>query len=305
VRHPRRRSGATCASVGRRRHRQVERHPAGARRGRDRHRRRQMSRVDSSFPRGAQGEAAGARPARVGPGERRVSSLPDGVEAAAAAASPPSSSRAGRSRRGTSSPRRTGSASPWCSPVRGSSGTNGEFVTESKPATRTAGPPSSRGGLRIYIATSRPRPRSGTRRSTSPPPRCWASHPPGNPLFVILAHTWGCCPSPASTPSGSTSSPPSPARLGRALVPARRALAAHDRAVRWGRLLAAARHLVSPPPGPSGTSPPSTRRCTRFLLSMALVTWLAVHWGDDEPGRTATGGSSSSPTSSRSRPPTT
>jgi hypothetical protein len=112
-------------------------------------------------------------------------------------------------------------------------------------------------------------------------------HPPGNPLFVILAHTWGLMPLAAEYAKrinlfaafGSAASAALwflvAERWLRTIVP-----------VRWGRLLAAAAGtLVS---ATSWTiwnqSTVNEKVYTVSLFSMALVTWLAVHWGDDEPG---------------------
>jgi len=111
-------------------------------------------------------------------------------------------------------------------------------------------------------------------------------HPPGNPLFVILAHTWGLLPVAAEYAKrinlfAAFTSAASAAlwflvaeRWLRTIVP-----------VRWGRLLAAAAGtLVS---ATSWTvwnqSAVNEKVYTVSLLSMALVTWLAV---------TATAGSS-------------
>ena len=112
-------------------------------------------------------------------------------------------------------------------------------------------------------------------------------HPPGNPLFVILAHTWGLLPLAGEYAKrinlfAAFTSAASAAlwfliaeRWLRTIVP-----------IRWGRLLAAAAGtLVS---ATSWTiwnqSAVNEKVYTVSLLSMALVTWLAVHWGDDEPG---------------------
>ena len=112
-------------------------------------------------------------------------------------------------------------------------------------------------------------------------------HPPGNPLFVIMAHTWGLLPLAGEYAKrinlfAAFTSAASAAlwfliaeRWLRTIVP-----------IRWGRLLAAAAGtLVS---ATSWTiwnqSAVNEKVYTVSLLSMALVTWLAVHWGDDEPG---------------------
>lgn len=112
-------------------------------------------------------------------------------------------------------------------------------------------------------------------------------HPPGNPLFVVMAHAWGLLPLAAEYARrinlfAAVGSAVSAAlwfliaeRWLRTIVP-----------IRWGRLLAAAAGtLIS---ATSWTvwnqSTVNEKVYTVSLLSMALVTWLAVHWGDDEPG---------------------
>ncbi|HKV75516.1 MAG TPA: DUF2723 domain-containing protein [Gemmatimonadales bacterium] len=112
-------------------------------------------------------------------------------------------------------------------------------------------------------------------------------HPPGNPLFTLLAHTWGALPLSDSYAVrinifAAVTSAASAAlwflvaeRWMREVVP-----------VRWARLAAAfAGTLVS---ATSWTvwnqSTVNEKVYTVSMFSTALVVWLGVHWGDDEPG---------------------
>lgn len=112
-------------------------------------------------------------------------------------------------------------------------------------------------------------------------------HPPGNPLFTILAHTFGALPLAASYAvrinlfAAFTSALSAglwflvAERWMRNVVP-----------VRWARLAAAAAGvLVS---ATSWTvwnqSTVNEKVYTVSMLSMALVVWLAVHWADDRAG---------------------
>jgi transmembrane protein TMEM260 (protein O-mannosyltransferase) len=112
-------------------------------------------------------------------------------------------------------------------------------------------------------------------------------HPPGNPLFTILAHTFGLLPLAASYAVrinlfGAVTS---------ALAAACWFLVADRwlqpiigvRWVRWGAAFAGV--LVG---ATSWTvwnqSTVNEKVYTVSLLSMALCVWLVVHWGDDQPG---------------------
>ncbi len=113
-------------------------------------------------------------------------------------------------------------------------------------------------------------------------------HPPGNPLFTVLAHTWGALPLPASYAVrinlfAAVTSAASAAlfflaadRWMREVVP-----------TRWARLAAAfAGILVG---ALSWTvwnqSTVNEKVYTVSMLSTALVLWLGVHWADDAPGQ--------------------
>ena len=112
-------------------------------------------------------------------------------------------------------------------------------------------------------------------------------HPPGNPLFIIMAHTFGLLPLAASYAvrinlfAAVTSAVSAglwflvAERWLRGIVP-----------VRWARYAAAfAGVLVG---ATSWTvwnqSTVNEKVYTLSLLSIAIVMWLVVRWGDDEPG---------------------
>ncbi|MFI5235797.1 MAG: DUF2723 domain-containing protein, partial [Gemmatimonadales bacterium] len=112
-------------------------------------------------------------------------------------------------------------------------------------------------------------------------------HPPGNPLFTVLAHTWALVPWAADYAvrlnlfAAATSALSAglwflvAERWMRAIVP-----------VRWARLAAAfAGVLVA---GTAWTvwnqSVVNEKVYTISMLSVALVVWLVVHWGDAEAG---------------------
>jgi hypothetical protein len=112
-------------------------------------------------------------------------------------------------------------------------------------------------------------------------------HPPGNPLFVIMAHAWGLLPLTADYAARINlfAAFTGAAAAGLWFLVAERWMR-EVVPVRWARLAAAfAGVLVS---ATSWTvwnqSTVNEKVYTVSVLSIALVTWLAVHWGDDEPG---------------------
>jgi len=113
-------------------------------------------------------------------------------------------------------------------------------------------------------------------------------HPPGNPLFVVLAHVWGALPLAADYAVrinlfAAVTSATSAAlwflvadRWMRDVVPLRWARLAASFA---GVLVAATAWTVW------NQSTVNEKVYTVSMLSTALVMWLGVHWADDEPGQ--------------------
>jgi uncharacterized membrane protein YoaK (UPF0700 family) len=113
-------------------------------------------------------------------------------------------------------------------------------------------------------------------------------HPPGNPLFTVLAHTWGALPlSPlyavrinlfaAFTSAASAGLWFLVAdRWMRDVVP-----------VRWARLAAAFAGILVGAMAWTvwNQSTVNEKVYTVSMLSTALVMWLGVHWADDAPGQ--------------------
>ena len=113
-------------------------------------------------------------------------------------------------------------------------------------------------------------------------------HPPGNPLFVILAHVFGLLPLAESYAVRINLFAAVTSAGGRGvLVPGRPSagsgascrIAGPGTPRRW------AARWSAPLPGRCGTSRSVNEKVyTVSLLSIALVMWLVVRWGDDEPG---------------------
>ena len=112
-------------------------------------------------------------------------------------------------------------------------------------------------------------------------------HPPGNPLFVVLAHVWGLIPLAASysVRINLFAAVTSALAAGFWFLVAERWLRnlVEDRVLRLGATVAGV--LVG---AFSWTvwnqSTVNEKVYTVSLFWMALATWLAVHWGDDRPG---------------------
>ncbi len=112
-------------------------------------------------------------------------------------------------------------------------------------------------------------------------------HPPGNPLFTILAHVWGTLPlSPQyAVRINLFAAVTSAASAGLWFLVADRWMR-EVVPVRWCRLLAAfAGVLVAATMWTVwNQSTVNEKVYTVSILSTALVLWLGVHWADDEPG---------------------
>lgn len=112
-------------------------------------------------------------------------------------------------------------------------------------------------------------------------------HPPGNPLFVLMAHVFGLIPLPGSYAIRINlfAAVTSALSAGLWFLVSERWLRniVTDRTLRLGAAFAGV--LVG---AVSWTvwnqSSVNEKVYTLSMLSMAVVTWLAVHWGDDEAG---------------------
>jgi Protein O-mannosyl-transferase TMEM260-like len=112
-------------------------------------------------------------------------------------------------------------------------------------------------------------------------------HPPGNPLFVILAHTFGLLPLAASYAERINlfAAVTSAAAAGFWFLVAERWLRGIVQ-VRWARYAAAFGGVLVGATSWSvwNQSTVNEKVYTVSLLSIALVMWLVVRWGDDAPG---------------------
>ena len=112
-------------------------------------------------------------------------------------------------------------------------------------------------------------------------------HPPGNPLFTLLAHVWGLLPLAASYAERINlfAAATSAATAGLWFLVSERWLQPVV-PVRWARLAAAAAGVLVGAFSWTvwNQSTVNEKVYTVSLLSVALVMWLVVHWADDEPG---------------------
>ncbi len=112
-------------------------------------------------------------------------------------------------------------------------------------------------------------------------------HPPGNPLFVLLAHTFGLLPLAAEYARRINlfAAVTSAAAAGLWFLVAERWLRS---VVTWRPARIAAAFAGALAGGTLWTvwnqSTVNEKVYTVSVLSMALVMWIAVHWADDEPG---------------------
>ena len=112
-------------------------------------------------------------------------------------------------------------------------------------------------------------------------------HPPGNPLFTLTAHVFGLLPiaSAYAVRINLFAAVTSAAAAGLWFLVAERWLR-EIVPIRWARLAAAAAGTLVASPSWTvwNQSTVNEKVYTLSLFSMALVIWLAVHWGDDTPG---------------------
>src|SRR3982751_2742691 len=112
-------------------------------------------------------------------------------------------------------------------------------------------------------------------------------HPPGNPLFIILAHSFGLLPLAASyaVRINLFAAVTSAASAGLWFLVAERWLRGIV-SLRWARYAAAFGGVLVGATSWTVWNQPTVNEkvYTVSLLSIALVMWLVVRWGDDEPG---------------------
>jgi hypothetical protein len=114
-------------------------------------------------------------------------------------------------------------------------------------------------------------------------------HPPGNPLFVLLAHVWGLLPlaSDYALRINLFAAFTSATASGFLFLVAERFLRTIVDGPRWVRLAAAAAGAFVGATSFTvwNQSVVNEKVYTLSLLSIALVLWLAVHWGDEPAGQ--------------------
>ena len=112
-------------------------------------------------------------------------------------------------------------------------------------------------------------------------------HPPGNPLFTVLAHVWGAIPTAESyaVRINLFAAITSAASAGLYFLVADRWMR-NVVPVRWARLAAAFAGILVGATAWTvwNQSAVNEKVYTLSMLSTALVLWLGVHWADDEAG---------------------
>jgi hypothetical protein len=113
-------------------------------------------------------------------------------------------------------------------------------------------------------------------------------HPPGSPLFVLLANVWGMIPIVGhyALRINLFAAVTSALASGLLFLVADRFLRNIIAEPRWARLAAAAAGVLVGATSFTvwNQSVVNAKVYTVSLLSIALVLWLAVHWGDEPPG---------------------
>src|SRR5216110_3076596 len=177
----------------------------------------------------------------------------------------------------------------WCSPACASSGTNDagamNDTSEQRPPYLMAGLVAA-GALLLYIATLAPTTQFwDTSEYIAAAYSVALQHPPGNPLFTILAHVWGLLPLAAGYAmrinllAGVTSA----VAAGCGFLVGERWMRAWVPAV-WPRRLAALAGAICSATAFTvwNQSVVNEKVYTLSLLSIALILWLIVRW-DDQP----------------------
>src|SRR5216110_2543032 len=179
----------------------------------------------------------------------------------------------------------------WCSPACASSGTNDagamNDTSEQRPPYLMAGLVAA-GALLLYIATLAPTTQFwDTSEYIAAAYVLGIPHPPGNPLFTIIAHVWGLLPLAAGYAmrinllAGVTSA----VAAGCWFLVGERWMRAWVPAV-WPRRLAALAGAICSATAFTvwNQSVVNEKVYTLSLLSVALVLWLIVRWDDQPPG---------------------
>jgi hypothetical protein len=114
-------------------------------------------------------------------------------------------------------------------------------------------------------------------------------HPPGNPLFVLLAHVWGMIPlvEHYALRINLLAAVTSALASGFLFLVAERFLRDLIPTPRWARLASAAAGVLVGATAFTvwNQSVVNEKVYTLSLFSIALVLWLVVHWGDEPPGQ--------------------